>query len=751
MPTHQLDRVTYLFACDEGPSGVFDVHRMRMVEAVDATFELDLEVVSTELDAAVDTFLGAACRLDIIRGDRLRPVFGIIDRVEFIGRTEEQIIVGLRVVPAFALLGQHVTSRIFQDMTVLDIVAKVLDEALGPYSRTHDPGSSARGTEVRDYCLQYRESNRDFVERLLEEEGISYHFVHDEGVGHEVLTFTYENDDFVDIANVDGSALVPIVATGADEHDVESLAGLDYAVTLTSTATLHMDFDWKAPTAPLMSPSDGADERGRTRRVYRHDQRRFITDDGPVRAPEHQAALALPGKVGRGTGNVITFVPCGVFELERHHRADLEQRWVITRVEHRGAAPEVLLSSGSGADTGRGRYINVIACVPHSVKIRPARRIPKPRAWGPETATVVGPSGEEIHTDEHGRIKVQFHWEEEPKNDDTSSCWIRVRQNWAGPAWGFQFIPRIGMEVVVEFLSGNPDRPLVNGCVYNGVNAPPYALPDNKTQSGIKTTSVGGGGHNELRFEDSSGSEEFYIHAQKDMNTVVLNDQTLDVGHDRSIAIGNNLTDAITKDKTITVGGNHKETISGNMDLTVSKNQTITITQNVTETIDGKREQKISKTSKVSVILKSDEIVGAMKSVKVGGLYSEQVGASRSITAVGAMTFTAGASGKFQCARNVTVKAEKNLALEGDVNISTKSGKKTAMESGDDMSVDAKKKLTLSVADEFTIKCGSAEFSMKKDGTITIKGKDINITGSGKINIKASSDANIKGSKVNIN
>jgi len=747
----QLDRVSYLFTCDEGPSGVFDVHRMRLVEAVDSTFELDLEVVSHELDAEVDTFLGAACRFEIIRGDRVRPVFGIIDRVEFIGRTEEQIIVGLRVVPAFALLGQRVRSRIFQDMSVLDIVAAVLDEALGDYARTHEPGGSARGTALRDYCLQYRESDRDFVERLLEEEGISYHFVHDEGAGHEVLTFTYENEDFVDIANVDGSALVPIIPTGAEEHDVESVAGLDNACTLTSTATMHMDFDWKTPTAPLFSPADGADERGRIRRVYRHDQRRFIADDGPQRAPEHQGALALHGKVGRATGNVMTFVPCGVFELERHHRADLEQRWVITRVEHRGSAPEVLLSSSQGPETAVGRYLNVIACVPATVKIRPARRIPKPRAWGPETATVVGPAGEEIHTDEFGRIKVQFHWEEEPKKDDTASCWMRVRQSWAGPGWGFQFIPRIGMEVVVDFLSGNPDRPLVSGCVYNGDNVPPYALPADKTKSGIKTTSVSGSGTNELRFEDASGSEEFYIHAQKDMNTVVLNDQTLSVGNDRSISIGNNLTDAITKDKSITVGGNHTEEITGNMDLTVSKSQSISVTENVTETISGKREQTISKTSKISIMLAADEFVGAKKSVKVIGLYSEQVGASRSITAVGAMTFTAGASGKFQCARNIMVKARKNLALEGDENIATKSGKKTSMESGDDMAIDAKKKLTLVVADEFVIKCGSAEFSMKKDGTVTIKGKDITVKGTGKINVKADSDAVIKGSKVTLN
>jgi type VI secretion system secreted protein VgrG len=743
-----LDRVDYAFTCDEGPEGEFNVHRMRLVEAIDTTFELNLEIVTTELDADVDKFLGAACRLDIMRADRVRPVFGIVDRVEFIGHNSEQLIVGLRIVPAFALTGHVVNSRIFQEMSVQDIIKKVLDEALGPYARTFDPGGTARGTDPRDYCLQYRESDRDFVERLLEEEGISYHFVHDDGVGHEVLTFTYENDDFQDIANTDGSALVPIIRSGADDTDVESLTGLDYARTLTSTATMHMDFDWKSPSAPLFSPAEGEDERGRVRRVYRHDQRRFITDDSPKRAPEHQAALALPGKIGRGTSNCITFVPTGVFELERHQRADLEQRWVITRVEHRGAAPEVLHTSGRGAEIDSGRYLNTIACVPQSVTVRPTRRIPKPRAWGPETATVVGPSGEEIHTDEHGRIKVQFHWEENPKKDDTSSCWIRVRQNWAGAGWGFQFIPRIGMEVVVEFLSGNPDRPLVNGCVYNGDNPPTYDVPGDKTKSGIKTNSVAGSGFNELRFEDSSGSEELWMHAQKDMNTVVLNNQTLDVGKDRTITIGQHLSDTIKVNKTIEVGGNHTESISGNMGLTVSKNQTISVTQDVTETISGKRVQSISKTSKVSVILASDEFVGAKKSVKVVGLYSEQVGASRSITAVGAMTFTAGLSGKFQCARNVMVKARKDLTLEGDDNVAMKSGKKTAIQSGDDMAIDAKKKFSINVADEFSIKCGDAELKMKKDGTIELIGKDITIKGSGKIAVKADGDVILKGSKV---
>jgi type VI secretion system secreted protein VgrG len=746
-----IERVSYVFKADDGPDATFDVHRMQLVEQVDAPFELLLELVSADLEAATDDLLGATCSLEINRGDRMRPVYGIIDRVDYLGYTEDQLMVNVRVVPAFALMAQQVTSRIFQDMSVLDIVKAVVEPELAVYTRTFDPGSSSRGTDPRDYCVQYRESNLDFVARLLEEEGISWHFVHDEGKGHEVLSLTYENTEYQDIANVDGAALVPIVRTGADNYDRESLAGLDYRRLSTSTATMHMDFDWLQPTAPLFSEAAGTDERNRTRRVYRHDLRRFIADDGVDRATEHQGGLTLAGKLGHGTGNVIMFQPCTTFEVERHDRADLEVKWALTRVEHRGVCPEVLLGATDNRVTSAPRYLNTFSCVPVDAAVRPVRQRPKPRAYGPETATVVGPAGEEIHVDEHGRIKVQFHWEEEPKKDDTSSCWIRVRQSWAGSGWGFQFIPRIGMEVVVEFLSGNPDRPLVDGCVYNGDNAYPYAMPGDKTKSGIKTNSVSGSGSNEIRFEDAGGSEELWIHAQKDMNSVVENNQTLSVGADRSISVGSNLKDAITKNKTITVGGNHKEDIDGNMDLTVKKNQTISVTQNVTESISGKREQKISKTSKIKIMLAADEFVGLKKSVKVGGLYSEQVGASRSITAVGAMSFTAGLSGKFQCAKDITVKAQKNLKLEGGVDIVMKSGKKMGLSAGDDFGLKGAKKGVIEMADSLTLKCGDAMLIMKKDGTITLKGKNVTIKGSGKINVKADGEVTIKGSKVSSN
>ena len=747
-----LIRIAYEFTCDEGPGGDFHVYRMRLMEEINGCYDLDLDLVTDELTADTDLFLGAACQLEITRGEHVRTVYGIVIAVDYIGRSEDNLFVNLRVVPALHLLGQQTHSRIFQDMSVLEILDEVLGTELGQYGRTLDKGSEARGTAPRDYCVQYRESDLDFCVRLMEEEGISYHFVHDEGTGHEVLTLTYENEDFTEIQNVDGTAVVPIIVQRPETADLESIRNLDFLQTLTTTAQWRRDYDFLTPLSLLDDQKDEADAKGYTRRVYRHTDRRYISDDVADRNKDHLEAAQVRGKVGRGSGNVTDFAAGKVFELERHVRDDLETQFLITRVVHTGECPEEILSSAGGSVGGdQPRYRNSFQCIPLDVPMRPRQITPKPRVYGPETGIVSGPSGEEIHVDEHGRIKVQFHWEEETTYDDTSSCWVRVRQQWSGPGWGFQFIPRIGQEVVVEFLGGDPDRPLVTGTVYNGDNAYPYPMPGSKTQSGIKTDSVSGDGSNELRFEDQSGSEEVYIHCQKDFTIATENDKNQTTGHDETLAIGNDRTkevghdqkETVKNDKTITVQGNHTESITKDMTLTVTGNRSSTIVKNDDLTITGAYSRTIAKTSKVNVLLKSDEVVGAMKSVKVGGLYSEQVGASRSITAVGAMSFTAGLSGKFQCAKSVTVKARKNLNLEGDVDVVQKSGKKMNIQSGDNMVIVCKKKATMNVVDQLTIDVGSAKMILKKNGDITVEGKKVNVKGSGPITIK--------GSKVSIN
>ncbi len=754
-----LPQIDHTFICDAGPeSGSWSVYRFFLEEAISRPYDATVDVVSYSLDAATDEFLGKSASVEWMReGGEPEMLHGIIVEVDFIGRTDSQIMLRLRLAPVFALARQNTQHRMFQEMSVLEIVEEVLGAFLEPYGRALDLGTSSRGTQPRDYCVQYGESDFDFVSRLLEEEGISYLFNHEGDV--EKMLLIHENAELVEAKNLDDTAVFPMVVMNHGMIELLSVQSFEQKLSLVPTASLRQDYDFLTPTQPLTATGELAhDAAGFTRRIYDSMRRRYVTDDVTARATDALEAAQTRANTVRGEGNAHTMRAGKIFELERHHKIDLEAQFILTRVVHMSEQPEVLADGSEGEDSGR--YRNRIEVQPLELQVRPLQRTPKPRIRGPQTATVCGPAGEEIHTDEHGRIMVQFHWEEEMTFDDTSSCWVRVAQSWSGPAWGTQFIPRIGMEVVVQFLEGNPDRPLVTGCVYNGDNAAPFPLPDNKTQSGWKSnSSPGGGGYNQFRFEDAAGSEEINLHAQKDWNNTVLNCRTTTIGADDTLSVANNRTKTVDVDqaetvggnKTIDVTGNHTENITGTETITVTgdaaytchANQEITIANDVTETINGKREQTIAKTSKVSVILKSEEIVGLQKSVTVGGLYSEKVGASRSITAVGAFSVTAGLSGKFQCAKDITIKAQKKMTIEAGDAMSITATKKTSITAKDDYVLKGDKKLTFDVKTQIAFKCGKASIALKKSGDILLKGAKITVKGSG--------DVVVKGSKIKLN
>ncbi|MCA9698402.1 MAG: type VI secretion system tip protein VgrG, partial [Myxococcales bacterium] len=499
----RLQPVTYTLRCTDGPTtDNWRVHRFRMREAINEPYQMLLEVVADSDEVELEDMLGASIELELERGEQGRVLLGVVAAIDWLGLSAgSNVRLRLDVRPAFAMLEQRIHSRLWQDASVLDIVDEVLGEALGEYGRSHDLGSVSTGQSPRSYCVQYNESDLAFVSRLLEEEGISYCFVHDADKGHEVLTLFDAAGQLDPALNVDESELFPYIDHDADHVVVESVQEIEWQRRLASTGTLRRDFDWLDPAALLSSEAGDVDDRGRKRRVYAHGQRRFETDDLGARAGERTAAEALTGLRGRGRSNAADFHAGRTLAVEGHDLPVFAEDLVITAVEHDGEDASALMHA---AEVTVGGYRNFFECVPASAELRPRPLTPKPRVHGPQTAIVCGAAGEEIDTDEHGRIRVQFHWQEEPTHDSRSSCWVRVAQSWAGPNWGAQFIPRIGMEVVVEFLEGNPDRPLVTGCVYNSTNTPPYPLPDEKTKSTIKSnSSKGGGGFNEFRFEDA--------------------------------------------------------------------------------------------------------------------------------------------------------------------------------------------------------------------------------------------------------
>jgi type VI secretion system secreted protein VgrG len=453
------------------------------------------------------------------------------------------------VVPWFWFLTHTADCKIFQNKSTPDIV-KAVFAAFG----FQDYKDSLKGSySPREYCVQYRETAFQFVSRLLEEEGIFYWFQHEEAKHTLVLAdqassyFTLPESP---VPYAPGS-LVPSHVS-AWEHRYAFRTG----------KWTNTDYNFETPATSLLATTSTV--------VPLPDAPKYEVFDYPglyqvksagdgvvkVRMGEEEAGYDS----AEGASRCVTFTPGGKFTLQDYGVDAENQDYLVTAIRH---------TAVDGSITGRGesRYDNTFRCIPASVLFRPERVTPKPFVHGPQTAVVVGPSGEEIYVDKYGRVKVQFFWDRVGKKDENSSCWIRVAQHWAGKNWGIVFHPRIGQEVVVDFLEGDPDRPLITGRVYNAALMPPYDLPANMTQSGVKTRSSKGGGtanFNELRFEDKKGSEDIFFHAEKDFHREVENDDDLKVFHDQTITIKNNRTEEVQE-------GDEKVTIDkGNRTVTVS-------------------------------------------------------------------------------------------------------------------------------------------------------------------------------------
>jgi len=479
------------------------------------------------------------------------------------------------LVPKMWFLSLNSDCKIFQSMSVPDIVGKVLkDAAVSDYSfRT-------QGTyPVRDYCVQYRESSLNFISRLLEEEGIFYYFEHTDSK-HTVV--------FADKSSVLGTCPGQAAATYAYDEEgwvtedegregVASLERIEAAFTGKSALT---DYNFETPNLSLLGNLGTTNEE-----VYEYPGEYTEKEDGSRYTRIRLEELEATQFVVTGTSRCRAFRPGVNFKLKKHYRTDTNKDYFLTSVKHEAQ------DSTYRRDQGKSHYYNnTFTAIPKTVAYRPPRDTVRPTVKGLQPAVVVGKAGEEIWVDKYGRVKVQFFWDRVGKKDDNSSCWVRVSQIWAGKNWGWITIPRIGQEVLVDFLEGDPDRPIIVGRVYNADQTVPYTLPDNQTQSGIKSRSSKGGGSanfNEIRFEDKMGSEQISVHAEKDMDTLVEHDDTQHVQNDRTINVDGKHTETIVKDTTITITqGNHSTTLNqgnqstkldmGNQSTTLDKgNQSI--------------------------------------------------------------------------------------------------------------------------------------------------------------------------------
>ncbi len=447
------------------------------------------------------------------------------------------------VVPWLWFLTRTADCRIFQEMSALEIIEKVFaDCGLAAFEKK----GAKRALAKRTYCVQYRETDFHFVSRLLEEEGIFYFFRHEKG--KHTLVLADSDASYEDAAEKE-------ISYRASDSGHAQVRTWDHRWEFRPGKWAQTDYNFETPTAAMLAQTSTVvklpDET--KYEVFDYPGLHLKKADGDGLVKVRMEEEETPHEVIHAAGDYASLSPGTKFTVKAHEiKAEEGKKWVVASVRHSGS-DDTGIAGGGGA----ARYGNDFSAIPSDRVFRPERLTPRPVVRGIQTATVVGPSGEEIYTDKYGRVKAQFHWDREGKKDDKSSCWIRVAQGWAGNQWGIHFHPRIGQEVVVSFLEGDPDRPLITGSVYNADQMPPYALPANQTQSGVKTRSSKGGGaedFNELRFEDKKGSEEVYFHAQKDFKRVVENDDVLEVGHDQTITVKNARTETVEEaDETVTI------------------------------------------------------------------------------------------------------------------------------------------------------------------------------------------------------
>ena len=732
-------------------------HSMHAREELGRLGEYQLDLLSVKGDINLDDILGKNVTVKLaLPDDATRYFNGYVTRFSQGGMHGRYHRYFAMVRPWLWFLTRTADCRIFQDMTVPDIIKKVF----GDHGTADFKFDLTNPYRKWTYCVQYRETDFNFVSRLMEEEGIYYYVKHTDGHNTVFLTDSYSGH-----ATFPGAKEIHFISPEKlARPDIEHISSWDFTREIQPGVYVHDDYDLERPSVELLTkkvvPRTYAPSNYE---VYDYPGHYLQKANG-----EHYASVRIDEyssqfEVAHASTNVRGLNVGYLFSLLDCERADQNHEHLVV-----AATYDLEFSDYETIpDRGGASYRCSFAAMSSKQQFRTKRSTPKPFVQGPQTAVVVGPAGDEIYTDKFGRVKVQFHWDRLGKKDQNSSCWIRVSHPWAGKGWGSVATPRIGQEVIVDFLEGDPDQPIITGRVYNAELQPPFGFPAGAVLSGTKSQTHKGAGFNELSMDDTAGKEKITIHGQYDMNSTIEHDQTL--------TVHNNRTDRVDVDDSESVGNNQKWDVGVNRDAKIGSNETLKVganrTKNVganeTVTIGGNRSATVSGSETATVALQRTHSVGVNETISVGAAQEITVGAIQAITVGANQTVNVGANHSVNVGANESIKIASNQSTSAGGNVAVSAGSKVGISAGSDFTGSAGGKMGLSAggdlavstgakgsvsaASELTLTCGGASIVLKSGGEIQIKGTDITIDGSGKISIKGGGPVVIKGSKVDQN
>ncbi len=680
-----------------GCEHTFKVEGFQVTESVSSPFHVSVTLLSEQRNISFAELSRKQGVLTVFgQGIGASRCFnGVINECRYLGEGRTYARYQLTLVPNIWFLSQRQDCRIFQAVTAADIVKTVLDDAAVDNYRFE---LSATYTEL-EYCLQYRETDSHFIQRLMAEYGMWYYFEHSD-VSH-TLVIVDSNDAIPELVSspLNATEIGPLVfdADNQAASQFEHISALEVCNRVNSGQLTLDDYNYLAPKNPQTASSLGESNTDLQR--FDFPGRYKSQEHGQVHANDSLANYLVDNEQIEAASDVMRLTSGYSIEISAHPRASINRDYTLLSVTHTGHNPQVHQEESSGNPT---TYQNQFVCIARDIKFK-APLLPAPVVDGPQTAMVVGPSGEEIYTDNFGRVKVQFHWDRYGTQDEHSSCWVRVSQSMASPSWGAVYLPRIDHEVVVTFLEGDPDRPLITGAVYNGLHQPPYSLPEHKTRTVFRTQSHKAEGFHELYFEDEAEQEMLALRSQKDMRTEVLNNRYRDIGNDEFLAVEGNQENEIL--------GDRKEQIDGHKTSITQQTYSEQVTQDVTLTYNANKSTSIAGSSELSIEDSRRAIIGKNDDVTIDGESKSVVMSSRS-TDVGS---------------DDTLQVGANLAVEVGNNASVKSDGETAIVS----------------ADEIKVQVGYSGIILKSSGNILLYGADVLIDGS--------SSVTGKGGKVAVN